>query len=208
MNSFAWGLLFLFLIAGVGLLNSPVKARSADVNDLSVTVTPPEEVGLSSDRLKHLTREIEHNIEEGQLAGSVVLIARDGEIAYLNASGMQDLEENIPMKENTIFRIASMTKPITTAAVMMLYEEGRFLLNDPVSKYIPAFENARVLADSENSTSSDPTTTPAENPVTIRDLLTHTSGLTYHWDNRLGPIYNKRSKNYNWPLKSTDNPHF
>lgn len=191
MNQLAWRLLFfVFLIAGVGLLNSPVSAQSTDVKPLSLTVTPPEEVGLSSDRLKHLSREIDHNIEEGHLAGSVVLIARDGEIAYLNAAGMQDLEENIPMKENTIFRIASMTKPITTTAVMMLYEEGRFLLNDPVSKYIPAFEDARVLADSENSSNSDPATKPAENPVTIRDLLTHTSGLTYHWDNRLGSIYN------------------
>ena len=190
MSRLAWGLLtFLFLTVDVGLLTSPVLAQSAEVKHL--TVTSPEEVGLSSDRLIHLTREIDRNIREGQLAGNVVLIARDGKIAYLNAAGMQDLEENIPMKENTIFRIASMTKPITTTAVMMLYEEGRFLLSDPVSKYIPAFEDVRVLADSENSPNSELATVPAENPVTIRDLLTHTSGLAYHWNNRLGSIYNE-----------------
>jgi CubicO group peptidase (beta-lactamase class C family) len=190
MSQLAWVFLFfVFLIADIGLLNSPVSAQSADVKDLSVT--SPKEVGLSSDRLEHLTQEIDRNIEEGHLAGSVVLIARNGKIAYLNAAGMQDIEEDIPMKENTIFRIASMTKPITTAAVMMLYEEGRFLLSDPISEYIPAFEDARVLADSENSSNQDPATVPAENPVTIRDLLTHTSGLVYHWNNRLGPIYNE-----------------
>lgn len=190
MSRLAWGLLFFaFLIADIGLLNSPVSAQSAEVEHLSVS--SPEEVGLSSDRLKHLTREIDRNIEDGQLAGSVVLIARNGEIAYLNAAGRQDLEDDIPMKENTIFRIASMTKPITSTAVMMLYEEGRFLLSDPVSKYIPAFEDARVLADSENSSDSDPATVSAENPVTIRDLLTHTSGLVYHWNNQLGPVYNE-----------------
>lgn len=182
-------LIVLFLTADLGLSTSPLSAQSADVNHRRVT--SPEAVGLSSDRLTHLTRVIDRNIEEGQLAGCLVLIARDGEIAYLKAAGMQDLEEQIPMKENTIFRIASMTKPITTTAVMMLYEEGRFLLSDPVSTYIPAFADARVLADPENSSNSEPATVPAENPVTIRDLLTHTSGLAYHWNNRLGPIYNE-----------------
>lgn len=190
MSQLAWGLLFLlFLTVDIGLLTNQVLAQPADVK--YIFATSPEEVGLSSDRLKHLTREIDRNIGEEQLAGCVVLIARDGKIAYLNAAGMQDLEENIPMKENTIFRIASMTKPITTTAVMMLYEEGRFLLSDPVSKYIPAFEDVRVLADSESSSNSESATVLAENPVTIRDLLTHTSGLAYHWNNRLGPIYNE-----------------
>ncbi len=156
-----------------------------------ISTVEPEDVGLSSDRLQNLTRVIDRNIDEEWLAGSVVLIARDGEIAYLNAAGMQDREAGIPMKENTIFRIASMTKPITTTAVMMLYEEGHFMLNDPVSEYIPAFEDARVLADSENGSNSDPATVAAENPVTIRDLLTHTSGLVYHWNDELGPVYNE-----------------
>lgn len=156
-----------------------------------LTPTTPENVGLSSDRLEHLTREIEHNIEEDLLAGCVVLIARHGEVAYLKAGGMQDREAGIPMKENTIFRIASMTKPITSVAVMMLYEEGQFQLSDPISKYIPAFGDARVLADSVDGSESTekPATVPADRPITIRHLLTHTSGLDYQWSATLGEIY-------------------
>lgn len=178
------GVFFAFLFAFIQISIPSLTAQN-------ISTVKPEEVGLSSDRLENLTRVIDRNIEEGWLAGSVVLIARDGEIAYLNAAGMQDREAEIPMKKNTIFRIASMTKPITSTAVMMLYEEGRFLLSDPVSKYIPAFEDAIVLADSATGSNSDPATVPAENPITIRDLLTHTSGLVYHWNNELGPIYNE-----------------
>lgn len=156
-----------------------------------LSVVEPEEVGLSSDRLEHLTRVVQQNVEEDRLAGSVVLLAREGNVAYLKAAGMQDREAGLPMKENTIFRMASMTKPITSVAVMMLYEEGRFRLSDPVSKYIPAFEDVRVLADSANgaASSEEPATVPAERPITIRHLLTHTSGLTYQWNPTLGEIY-------------------
>jgi CubicO group peptidase (beta-lactamase class C family) len=182
-QNFTTGLFFAFLFAFIQISTLSVTAQE-------ISTVEPEEVGLSSDRLQNLTRVIDRNIEEDWLAGSAVLIARDGEIAYLNAAGMQDREAGIPMKENTIFRIASMTKPITSTAVMMLYEEGHFLLSDPVSKFIPAFEDVRVLADSDGS-NSDPATVPAENPITIQDLLTHTSGLVYHWNNDLGPIYNK-----------------
>ncbi|MDZ7692151.1 MAG: serine hydrolase domain-containing protein [Balneolaceae bacterium] len=157
------------------------------------SVVDPESVGLSSERLQHLTRVIDKNIDEEKLAGSVVLIARDGEIVYLNAAGMQDREAGIPMKENTIFRIASMTKPITSVAVMMLYEEGHFLLGDPISNYIPAFENMRVLADSSNSEAEgNPPTVPANKPITIRHLLSHTSGLSYWANPVIGEMANKK----------------
>lgn len=156
-----------------------------------LSTAEPEEVGLSSDRLQHLTRVIERNVEEDLLAGCVVLIARNGEVAYLKAAGMQDREAGISMKENTIFRIASMTKPITSVAVMMLYEEGHFRLSDPISNYIPAFKDARVLADSADGSASSekPATVPVERPITIRHLLTHTSGLVYQWNPELGEIY-------------------
>lgn len=151
----------------------------------------PADLGLSAERLKHLDRVIQEHIDQELLAGCVALVARDGNIAYLNAAGMQDREANVPMKQNTIFRIASMSKPITSVAVMMLYEEGRFRLSDPISKYIPAFENARVLANADggSGSSSGMTTVPARQPITIRHLLTHTSGLGYQWTDELGELY-------------------
>ncbi len=171
---FCSALLLLFTVFWA----APQLSKAQQAEELSVV--EPEEVGLSSDRLEHLTRVIDRNIEKEWLAGAVVLIARDGEVAYLNAAGMQDREAEIPVKKNTIFRIASMTKPITSVAVMMLYEEGHFQLSDPVSEYIPAFKDMRVLADSTNeSASGTPPTVPAERPITIKHLLTHTSGLTY-----------------------------
>jgi CubicO group peptidase (beta-lactamase class C family) len=152
-----------------------------------LAVVEPESVGLSSDRLEHLTRVVDRNVEDRLLAGSVTLVAREGEVAYLKAAGMRDREAEIPMTTDTIFRVASMTKPITSVAVMMLYEEGRFRLSDPVSTYIPAFEDVRVLAD---SATAEPVS--AERPITIRHLLTHTSGLAYQWNPKLGERYADR----------------
>ncbi|MDX1636500.1 MAG: serine hydrolase domain-containing protein [Balneolaceae bacterium] len=171
-------LLVLLVLLWAGLYGSNVQAQTAISSEISLT--EPEYVGLSSDRLQHLDNEIQYNIDNELLAGSVVLIARDGEIVYLNAAGMQDIEAGIPMDEDTIFRIASMTKPITSVAVMMLYEEGHFMLGDPVSDYIPAFHDMRVLADSANEDATgNPPTVPAERPITIQHLLTHTSGISY-----------------------------
>lgn len=128
----------------------------------------PEDLGISGARLykiDHLTRRY---IEEGKLAGTITLVARKGQIAHLQCQGKMDIEADKAMTEDAIFRIFSMTKPITSTALMMLYEDGNFQLNDPVSKYIPKFKNLKVY---------DGTSTQRE--MTIRDLLTHTSGLTY-----------------------------
>jgi len=116
----------------------------------------------------------------------VTLVARRGKVAHLGVYGMQDAEAAKPMQADTIFRSASMTKPITSTAVMMLYEEGRFLLSDPVSKFIPEFKDMTVLPP---ESSADQTPAAAARPVTIRHLLTHTSGLTYQWNKRLGHKY-------------------
>lgn len=108
-------------------------------------VASPENVGLSSDRLKRLESVMLQYVEKKQIAGAVALIARKGKVAYLQSVGLQEVEAKTPMQNNTIFRIASMTKPITSVAVMILYEEGRLLLNDPVSIYIPEFKDMMVL---------------------------------------------------------------
>jgi CubicO group peptidase (beta-lactamase class C family) len=148
--------------------------------------TSPEAVGLSTERLKRIDAAVQRAIDENRIAGAVTLVARKGKIAYLRAQGHMDREAGKPMTPDAIFRICSMTKPITSLAVMMLYEEGRFLLSDPVSKFLPEFKSPRVMA---RTAEGKPYTAPATREITIRDLLRHTSGLTYHWNSDLGPQY-------------------
>ena len=148
----------------------------------------PEAVGLSTERLSRIDKVMEAHIAQQKIAGGVTLLARHGKIAHLGAYGMMDVEAEKPMMPDTIFRIASMTKPITSVAVMMLYEEGHFRLHEPVSKFIPAFKEMHVLPPEDAEDSAAPV--PATRQITIWNLLTHTSGLTYHWNERLGPQYN------------------
>ena len=149
----------------------------------------PEAVGLSTERLSRIDTVMEKHIAHQKIAGGVILIARYGKIAYLGAHGMMDVEAEKPMMPDTIFRIASMTKQITSVAVMMLYEEGHFRLHEPVSNFIPAFKEMLVLPPEDAEDSTQPV--PATRQITIWNLLTHTSGLTYHWNERLGPKYNE-----------------
>lgn len=131
----------------------------------------PEDVGLSGSRLYKIDHLTHRYIDEGKLPGTITLVARRGEIVHLSCQGKMDIEADKAMEEDTIFRIYSMTKPVTSVALMMLYEDGRFLLDDPVSRFIPGFAHLRVHTDSGLV---DP-----EREMTIRDLLTHTAGLTY-----------------------------
>ena len=147
----------------------------------------PEAVGLSTDRLSRIDKLMEAHVTQQKIAGGVTLLARHGKIAHLGVYGMMDVEAGKPMKPDTIFRIASMTKPITSVAVMMLYEEGHFRLNEPVSKFIPAFKEMLVLPPEDAEDLTQPV--PATKQITIWNLLTHTDGLTYHWNERLGPQY-------------------
>ena len=147
----------------------------------------PEAVGLSTDRLSRIDKVMETHVAQQKIAGGVTLLARHGKIAHLGVYGMMDVEAEKPMKPDTIFRIASMTKPITSVAVMMLYEEGHFRLNEPVSKFIPAFKEMLVLPPEDAEDLTQPV--PATEQITIWNLLTHTDGLTYHWNERLGPQY-------------------
>ncbi len=138
----------------------------------------PETVGLSSERLALIDNMLSSAIEENLIPGAVALIARKGKIVYYKAFGMADNGPNRPLKRDDIFRIASQTKAITSTAVMMLWEQGKFRLDDPISKYIPEFKDAQVL-DTFNDVDSTFTTKPAEKEITIRHLLTHTSGIGY-----------------------------
>jgi CubicO group peptidase (beta-lactamase class C family) len=146
----------------------------------------PKAVGLSQERLDRITAMMHKHIDDGLLAGAVAIVARDGKVAYLQSVGMQDREQQVAMSPETIFRIASMSKPITSVAVMMLYEEGCFQLKDPISKFIPEFRAPKVIVTGQGSQEQ---LVPAKREITIRHLLTHTSGLTYQWDPRVGPKY-------------------
>jgi CubicO group peptidase (beta-lactamase class C family) len=146
----------------------------------------PESVGLSSERLDHIANAVQHSIDDKRIAGAVTLVMRHGQVAFFKAQGMADREAAKPMQRDSIFRICSMTKPITSVGVMILYEEGKFLLDDPISKYLPEFKNPKVLVKPANG---KPYTIPASREITIRDLLRHTSGLTYNWNGDLGQMY-------------------
>ncbi|MFN7921887.1 MAG: serine hydrolase domain-containing protein [Bryobacteraceae bacterium] len=139
----------------------------------------PEDVGISSGRLQRVHAMLQRYIDSGEIAGSVALIARKGRIAHFEAQGVMDLESKKPMRTGTIFRLASMTKPVTSIATMMLLEEGKFLLDDPISKFLPEFKNPKVaVANAPNQRFDDGfRTVPAEREITIRHLLTHTAGL-------------------------------
>jgi CubicO group peptidase (beta-lactamase class C family) len=133
----------------------------------------PEEVGLSSERLQRVNQLVQRYIDDGQITGAVTMVSRRGRIAHFEAIGQMDLESRAPMRKDAIFRIASMSKPITGVAILMLMEEGKVRLNDPVSRFIPEFKNSKVAVGREGELS----TVPAEREITIRDLMTHTSGL-------------------------------
>ena len=141
-------------------------------------VASPESVGMSEARLIRIDNMLQNSIDSSWIAGAVGFVARNGKIVYYKSFGVSDNDTKSPMRADNIFRIASQTKAITSVAVMMLFEEGKFLLDDPVSKYIPEFARPNVL-DQFNPEDTTYTTIPANREITIRDLLTHTSGIDY-----------------------------
>ena len=136
----------------------------------------PEEVGMSSERLERLSQTFEGYIDGNELPGATILVARKGKIAYFESFGKNDLENNVPMKNGSIFRIASQTKAIVSVGVMMLQERGKLLITDPVGKYMPAFMETKVAVSKDDGSYE---IVKANRPITIRDLLTHTSGVSY-----------------------------
>lgn len=177
----------LILVVGlcfsVTLLGQPTKPESSELrkkaskSDVLVEATPAN-AGMSAERLARIDDLVMEYVDKKYIAGASVLVARDGKIVYYKGLGYDDVDKKTPMKKDAICRIASQTKAITSVAVMMLYEEGKILLDDPVSKYIPEFKNPKVI-DKYNAADTTYTTVPAKREVTIHDLLTHTSGIAY-----------------------------
>ena len=167
----SYTILFVLLVAFS--CSTPTEKKSSVVANGT-----PESAGFSTDRLAKLDNAMNEWVNKGWINGAVGLIIRNGKIAHYKSVGYNDLETKTALDKEGIFRIASQTKAITSVAVMMLYEEGKFLLEDPVSKFIPSFANGQVL-DKFNDKDTTYTTIPAKRQVTIRDLLTHTSGIGY-----------------------------
>ena len=136
----------------------------------------PEDVGMSSERLDRLSSALEQYVDEGRLAGGVAIVVRRGKIAYLDAFGHRDVEARAPMSTDNIFRIASQTKALASVGVLLLQEEGKLLVTDPVGKHLPAFANTKVAQPNARGGYD---VVAARRPITIRDLLTHTAGISY-----------------------------
>lgn len=161
----------------------------------------PEDVGLSSERLQYLTSTFQDYVNDNELPGATILVARKGKIAYFESFGKNDIENDLPMTKGSIFRIASQTKAIVSTGVMMLQERGKLLITDPVGKYIPAFMKTTV-AVSKDDGSYD--IVPANRPITIRDLLTHTSGVSYG-EGTAANLW-KKAKIQGWYFADRDEP--
>jgi CubicO group peptidase (beta-lactamase class C family) len=182
------------LILVVFLAATGIQAQTKSIRKSpALAEAAPESVGISSERIARIDQMCADAVKKGDLPGIVSLITRNGKIVHWKAYGMANNQEGRALKRDDIFRIASQTKAITATAVMMLWEEGKFQLDDPISKYIPEFKNPRVL---KSFTYSDTTyaTEPAKSEITIRHLITHTSGIGYgviDSDERMKMIYHK-----------------
>ncbi len=165
-------------VLSLALLAAPLAAAS-------IQTSKPEDVGLSAERLNRIQEAVQRHIDAHDISGAVTLVARRGRVAHFAAQGVMDLDSKTPMSKDSLFWIASMTKPITGAAILMLTEEGKLRLTDPVSKFIPELRGLKVAVMEEpagpqgRTASAEPRfyTVPASHEITIRDLLTHTSGL-------------------------------
>ncbi len=167
------------------LIASSFLASASALVAADLDKAAPDSVGLSAARLARVDAALKPYIDNKQLAGAVVAIARKNKTVYMKSFGAADVDSNKAMTDDAIFRIASMTKPVTSVAVMMLYEEGKFLIDDPISKFIPEFKEPKVLT-------ADGKTVPAKREITIRDLLRHTSGISYRfWGKPVAEIYEK-----------------
>jgi CubicO group peptidase (beta-lactamase class C family) len=167
----------------------------------------PEAVGLSSERLQRINQMMQRYIDGRQITGGITMVARRGKVAHFEAQGVMDLEANTPMRKDAVFRIASMSKPVTGVAILMLMEEGKLRLTDPVSRFIPEFKDttvaivktpARPAANGQPARDAEYYTVPADREITVRDLLTHTSGLqSGTLGNRIGARMSPRSTSSN-----------
>jgi CubicO group peptidase (beta-lactamase class C family) len=163
-------------LAAAAVAAAPVAAQG-------LQTVPPAREGFSAERLARVEDYLDRRIAAGEIAGGVALVARDGRVVHLAARGLSDLDTKKPMQEDSIFRVASMTKPVVATAILMLVEEGKVELSDPVAKYLPSFHGMKVAVEKPGAAPPSPgqpprfTTVPAERDITVLDLLTHTSGL-------------------------------
>lgn len=159
------------LVSAFWVSSAAVSAASADVPRVN-----PSSLGFSKARLARVGDTMQQYIDEGKLAGTLTLIARNGQAAWLSAQGLRDTENQLPMTEDTLFRIYSMTKPVTAVAALTLWEQGRFHMHDPIDKYLPQLKDLKVYA---GGTAEDMQLVDAEKPVRIIDLFMHTAGFSY-----------------------------
>ena len=166
------------LVALVAASCTTVAGVADDVTGArDLAVVAPEAVGVSSTRLERLDAGMRQFVDDGRLAGVVTMMARHGKTVHFSNAGLKDIESDEPITEDSIFRIYSMSKPITGVAMMMLYEEGKWRLNDPVTKFIPEFANLQVVAG--DGPNGEPLLEDATRSMTMRELMTHSSGLAY-----------------------------
>ncbi|QBF32036.1 serine hydrolase [Thalassococcus sp. S3] len=163
--------------AAISALFLVLSASPSFAEQVQLQMTAPEEVGMDRTRIERVTDQLQALVDQERLAGMVTIAARDGQLVHFETMGVQDIATGVPMAEDTIFRLFSMSKPITGVALMILYEEGHFHLNDPVSKFIPEFADMQVYAGVDDD--GNMITEPAKNTMTMRHLVTHTSGLGY-----------------------------
>ena len=167
----------------IGPLSLSFLVAAFSLTAASLPSSKPEDVGLSSERLQRIHALVQRHMDLGDITGAVVLVARKGQVAFVEAEGTMDVETKKPMTRDSVFRMASMTKPVIGTAIMMMLEEGKLQLGDPVSKYISEFKNMKVAVPQGpggRGAVNPPKfyTVPAEHDITIKDLLTHTSGLS------------------------------
>jgi CubicO group peptidase (beta-lactamase class C family) len=165
---------FATLLISVAAVAAEAPAIGAD----PLPRAKPEDVGMSSERLARIGAALKEDIDSGLTPGGVIAIARRGKLVALEAYGWRDKAAGVPMTTDTIFNIASMTKPMATVGALMLYEQGRLLMDDPLAKYFPKFDNMRVAARDPQGEPRDETL-PAQRKITIQDLMRHTSGIIY-----------------------------
>lgn len=157
----------------------------------SVLADPAASHKVSAERLDMLSQAAQAQVDKGKLAGIATLVYQDGKVVHRKQHGYQDLENKVPLSEDTLYKIFSLTKPVTGTAMLMLYEEGKFQLDDPVEKYLPELKGLEVAK--EAGPNGQPITEPADHPVTIRELMTHTAGFTYGYfsESQVDDLYKK-----------------
>ena len=163
----------------------PVSFSIAATPPAGLPMDSPESVGMSAERLQRIDAFMQRHIDEELVAGTVTLVARKGKVVHFNAQGLRDVDTGAPMTTDTIFRMASMSKPITSVALMMLYEEGWFQLKDPISNWLPEFTNMMVVQENPNGGAA--TLVAARTPITFTHIMTHTAGLMNSYRGDIAP---------------------